>query len=311
MMESSGNQQQGRVDALDPKRVEVEASLPIQDRRAMFPTWVDLLAILGLFYIGQMVARLLSFAIFAGVDEAELSQRVMEVSYGFKIFVHSVIALPLTLVLILIYRLLRGGSSWVKRGRMSGSWGSIHYSMRGFDPTILLWGVVMLLSMVVVIEPLMVLLPQSGQVMGRGVYMLLAVSIVAPIFEELICRGVILESIRAKRGAWVACVLSSLLFGLVHLTPQSMLNAFVIGLLLGFIYLRTNSIFAPMILHSINNLLSYLLLIFGLSEFTLSEFVGNQAIYMTIYFIACGVLLFSFIGISRYISTLDQADQKR
>ena len=74
--------------------------------------------------------------------------------------------------------------------------------MRGFDPTILLWGVIMLLSLVIVIEPIMVLLPEPPEVVGRGLFLLIAVGVVAPIFEELICRGVILEAVRAKRGAW-------------------------------------------------------------------------------------------------------------
>ncbi|MFR9650473.1 MAG: CPBP family intramembrane glutamic endopeptidase [Rikenellaceae bacterium] len=270
---------------------DVERGRSTPSRRGLFPTWGDLLAFLGLFFLGQVVARLATSMIITPEDVA-----------GYQIFIYSIISLPLTFIFIIIYRLFRSGAGRDRR--------IVRMSMRGLDPTILLWGVVMLLSMVVVIEPLMTLLPETTQTTGRGVYMLITVSVVAPIFEELICRGVILESIRSKRGAWAACVISALIFGVIHISPQSMLNAFVIGLLLGFLYLRTNSIIAPIVIHSLNNLLSYLLLIMGISELTLSELVKNHTLYMIIYIIACGVLLFSFIGVSRYINAVDSDDRK-
>ncbi len=283
----SNQKQEPIIDVIDLTN-KPESTDP--NRHMMFPSWGDLLAILGLFFIGQVVARFAS-SIFV----------VAEDSTGYKTFVYSLISLPLTLILILLYRLFLSGGGKNRR--------VMRLSMRGFDPTILLWGIVMLLSMVVVIEPLISLLPETTMGTGRGVYMVVAVCAVAPIFEELICRGVILESVRSKRGAWAACVISALIFGVIHISPQSMLNAFVIGLLLGFLYLRTNSIFAPIIIHSVNNLLSYLLLIMGISELTLSELVGNHTIYMIIYVVSCGVLLFSFMGVSRYINALDSADR--
>ncbi len=258
-MDINKNQQvEAVVDVVvDPKEgATIESPTPSPTSRShIFPTWSDLLAIFGLFFLAQVIARFI-IALVLPTDIISMGgelTRSEEYELGFQIFLYSIVSLPLTLFMILMYRLFRGGKAWVVR-----------YSMRGFDPTIILWGVILLLSLTVVIEPIMVLLPDAPKVMGRGVFLLLAVAVVAPVFEELICRGVILEAVRSKRGAWAACVVSALIFAMIHVHLQLVLNAFVVGLLLGFIYLRTNSLFAPIMIHAINNLLSYLLLIFGL-----------------------------------------------
>lgn len=269
-------------------------------KRGLFPTWGDLLAILGLFLLSQLITRFIFIALGMEIpsmgDIASLTggeRRALEFDMGYSLFIWSIIAQPMVLAFVLIYRQVRGGV-----------WGRVRYSMRGFDPTILLWGVVMLFSLVIVIEPLMEILPETAAPSGRGVYMLFALLGVAPVFEELLCRGVIFEAVRAKRGAWAACVLSSMIFGLMHFEPQFVLNAFIVGLLLSYIYLRTRSIFAPIILHSLNNLFAYLFLILGVADMSLSDFVGSGVVYMVIYGVAAVVLLFSLISITRYVNKL-------
>lgn len=276
--------------------------------RGRFPTWGDLLAILGLFLLTQLITRFifgsLGLELPTILDLTTFShaeRRAAEFSVGYSTFMWSIIAQPMILALVLIYRQMRGGALQ----------GRVRYSMRGFDPTILLWGVVMLLSVVVVIEPLMEMLPDGGSPTGRGMYMLCALLVVAPVFEELLCRGVIFEAIRAKRGAWAACVISSMIFGLMHIEPQFVLNAFIIGLLLSYIYMRTRSIFAPIILHSINNLFAYVLLIFELSDSSLHELLGGGVIYKIVYAVAAAVLLISFIAITRYINRLERSEREQ
>ncbi len=274
--------------------------------KVKFPTWGDLLAILGLFMVVQLLSLLifsilgLSIATPEGFDTMEESvRRIAEFKMGEMIFYWSIISQPMMLLAVVIYRCARGGNMKL----------SIQHSMRGFDPTILLWGLMIILSLEVVMEPLMQLLPPSPMPSGRGFYMLLSILVVAPIFEELLCRGVILESIRKRRGSVVGCIISALIFGLMHFEPQSVLNAFAIGILLGYLYLRTRSIFAPIILHSLNNVLAYFLLLFGFANTTISQLVKNEFIYMIIYITASIILLISLISIARYISRLDRQDK--
>lgn len=271
-------------------------------KKGAFPTWYDLLAILGIFLIVQLVARFvvlfLGCDIFDGEEIAGATtavKRVMEFEMGRTTFYYALLSQPLVLLLVIIYRQFRGGE-----------WRIINYSMRGFNPTILLWGLIMLLAVAVVIEPIMQFLPDVKAPTGRGIYMLFALLIIAPIFEEILCRGVILEAIRRKHGGFIACILSSLIFGIMHFEPQAVLNAFMIGMLLGYLYIRTNSIFAPMCIHLFNNIIAYLFLVFGLSGTTLHSLIKSDTIYNVIYAISVGVVILSIIAISQQIIYLDK-----
>lgn len=86
-----------------------------------------------------------------------------------------------------------------------------------------------------------------------GVFM--KVSVVAPIVEELIFRGLIFNGFRKNYNGFVAVFMSALLFSLFHLNPWQMPATFVLGLLLGWLMLRTNSILVAILGHSINNTL--------------------------------------------------------
>jgi len=81
------------------------------------------------------------------------------------------------------------------------------------------------------------------------------VAVVAPVVEELIFRGLILHGLRRNYNAFTAVVISALLFALFHLNPWQFPATFVLGLLLGWIMIRTRSILLAIIGHAINNLL--------------------------------------------------------
>ncbi|HYQ58582.1 MAG TPA: type II CAAX endopeptidase family protein [Draconibacterium sp.] len=79
------------------------------------------------------------------------------------------------------------------------------------------------------------------------------VAVVAPIVEELIFRGLVFNGFRRNYNGFVAVFMSALLFSLFHLNPWQMPATFVLGLLLGWLMLRTNNIVVAIIGHSINN----------------------------------------------------------
>lgn len=82
--------------------------------------------------------------------------------------------------------------------------------------------------------------------------MFLAVGIIAPIVEELVCRGFLLRRME-KHGKILAIVLSSVLFGLMHENLPQIPGATAVGLVLGYVTLEY-SIWWAMALHAINNL---------------------------------------------------------
>jgi len=77
----------------------------------------------------------------------------------------------------------------------------------------------------------------------------------AGICEELLFRGFILRAYE-KLGMWPNIIVTALLFSILHLNIQNILAPFFLGIVLGFVVYKTNSIFAGIIGHFINNAIS-------------------------------------------------------
>ena len=93
----------------------------------------------------------------------------------------------------------------------------------------------------------------------RGGYFVLA--LLAPVVEEMVFRGCALRDLLRwhPERRWLMIGLSALLFALSHINPAQMPHAFVIGLLLGWMYTRTGSIVPGIVFHWANNTAAYLL----------------------------------------------------
>jgi membrane protease YdiL (CAAX protease family) len=76
--------------------------------------------------------------------------------------------------------------------------------------------------------------------------------IIPPLTEELLFRGMILHSLR-KFGDGFAIVGSALLFGLYHGNFIQFVFAFIAGLIMAFVVVRTNSLWISIFIHFINN----------------------------------------------------------
>ena len=96
----------------------------------------------------------------------------------------------------------------------------------------------------------------------------LAIGLLAPLSEEIVLRGAVLRSLLSKPllagrservNAWTAIAISAVFFALVHFNPAQMPHAFVIGLLLGWMYWRTGSILPGVAYHWANNSIAYIL----------------------------------------------------
>ena len=81
----------------------------------------------------------------------------------------------------------------------------------------------------------------------------LLVAIFAPIFEEWLCRGMVLRGLLTKMKPGWAIVVSALFFALIHFNPWQALNAFIIGVVMGVVYYRTGSLLLTMLIHFVNN----------------------------------------------------------
>ncbi|MCP4198984.1 MAG: CPBP family intramembrane metalloprotease [Proteobacteria bacterium] len=87
------------------------------------------------------------------------------------------------------------------------------------------------------------------------VWLTLVISIGPGVAEEFFFRGFVLRSFQAKMPGWLAVVASAILFGIMHWDGLQGLGAMLIGLFLGFVTLRTGSIWPAVTAHAFNNLL--------------------------------------------------------
>ena len=99
---------------------------------------------------------------------------------------------------------------------------------------------------------------QIYEIVGtRGGYFVIC--LLAPVAEELVFRGAILRALLRWRPSqrWLMIVVSALLFALIHLNPAQMPHAFLAGLLLGWLFMRTGSVIPGIAFHWANNTITY------------------------------------------------------
>ena len=90
--------------------------------------------------------------------------------------------------------------------------------------------------------------------MSRNVFGIISIAIMAPLVEELLFRGAIEgHLLRQGKKPWVAILISSLIFGLIHINPAQVPFAFAIGAVFGWLYYRTGSVVPGIVGHFINN----------------------------------------------------------
>lgn len=82
--------------------------------------------------------------------------------------------------------------------------------------------------------------------------LIFALAVIPAIFEELFFRKALID-FTLPYGKTFALLFSSLLFGLIHMNLSQGIFAFIVGLIFGTIYLYTNNIKIPMLIHFINN----------------------------------------------------------
>lgn len=87
---------------------------------------------------------------------------------------------------------------------------------------------------------------------AHPVFTILFAAVLIPILEEVIFRGFLLELFAAKIGAWGGIVLSSLIFAALHGWP-AFGPILVLAVALGWIKLRTGSLYGPMLVHMLHN----------------------------------------------------------
>jgi membrane protease YdiL (CAAX protease family) len=88
---------------------------------------------------------------------------------------------------------------------------------------------------------------------GRGPVDVITACVIAPVLEELLFRGLILQGFAQRYGGAKALWLSALLFSAAHANVHQFLGTLPFGLLAGWLVLRTGSLWPAMVAHALFN----------------------------------------------------------
>ena len=125
-------------------------------------------------------------------------------------------------------------------------------------------------------------------------FMLIATVIISPIFEEILYRGLLYNKLKEISNVFIAVFISSILFAFLHIPGYEfnikMFSLVLDGILLTYCYEKTDNIYVPILVHSINNFFIFL--------FKYVYFYFLIVIYFIIFIIALIILI---IDISKYV----------
>lgn len=257
-----------------------------------YPTWSDILAILGTYIAVSVVMNI-----------------VHTLLIKFGVSVPNCIT---ACIYVLTFGITIGYALIVKRLRVGKGVKLLHFGLRKTDPALILWGVVTVMATTLTIEPLLELFPSQwierlAELMRQGGWMIFTTVVAAPILEEILFRGIIQESLTRKYGPWRGILVASAIFGIIHIIPHQVINAFFVGTVLGFIYYRTQSLIPVILIHAINNAISNVTwMLSGEKIIFTREMIANDKIYYMVYGISCCVFVLGWIMMIRTI----QRDQK-
>ena len=153
--------------------------------------------------------------------------------------------------------------------------------------------------------------------LASNFWCILGIALIGPIVEELVFREGIQGSLeRSGKPFWMAAVISSLCFGLMHMNPAQIPFAFVMGLILSVIYHKTGNAVVTSIVHILNNSLAVLqinLLGDKVADFKMGEWLGLTPVcewaLIAVLAVACVFLLNRYWQLETVKTTNDEAPE--
>lgn len=103
---------------------------------------------------------------------------------------------------------------------------------------------------------------------------ILVAGVLAPILEELVFRGLIYRRIRYYLNIKWGIILSSLFFGIYHGNVVQCIYAFLMGVIMAYIYEKYHSILWPIIFHGVANIMSVCVTSTGLEDYMNQSLIG-------------------------------------
>ena len=259
-----------------------------------------MLGLFALFFLGSILGSLVSgaFTLFMGASETVMQYSML-------------IAYPVSFIPPLLF-----ASAQSRRNEYFDTgyaMDSSNFGTRGGLKMALIVSIATIAA-AIVCEPVTGLLPAMPESLEKALELavegplwvsLLSVSVFAPLFEEWLCRGLVLRGLLKHMNPTGAICTSAVFFAVLHMNPWQAIPAFLLGLLFGYVYYRTGSLKLTMLMHCVNNTFSVLMS--RVPEFkdaeTLMDVLSPWA-YACI-FLACILMLGSAIVIITGITVKD------
>lgn len=230
-------------------------------RNPDFPNWKHIFAMLGIFIVGSLAAAIplgfvAAFEIIGGgaeIDPLNMPDPNSVVSSEWiSHFAPLMSALPLLLCILYGWQRL-GKPKWYLG---FGNVGIVPILLSIFGTLLIANGTTMVAEYLPGYENFV---EAMEQMLVPGIGMAIAVVLCAPIFEEALMRGVILRGFLRKTTPFKSILFSGLCFGALHVIPIHVFFASIVGFALGYVYYRTRSLGLVILIHFINNGVSYFL----------------------------------------------------
>ena len=265
------------------------------------PFWGDIVVMILLFFLSQfagaIICNWIGISPSSNTLEESLAHDILEDTFtalqSRYIACSFAIAMVLCFITLHIYRKLRGWGKIISLRTPGWS-----YPFRLLCAYILMW------CFSITIEPLAGMFGNGPEQILSGGWLLLSAIISAPLFEETLFRGYIAGTLRRAYGTLAAWIISSLLFGLAHGTPSTIITASFSGLILCYCYLRYRSLLFAIILHAMNNATACFMMSIGLGDSTIREIITNNQVYWAVYAFCLSITIIAIARMWQVVKTL-------
>ncbi|GAA0741655.1 CPBP family intramembrane glutamic endopeptidase [Clostridium oceanicum] len=164
-----------------------------------------------------------------------------------------------------------------------------------------LWFQTLFMAMVVKF-PVLQSFAQEATKLDENFYVDIIVSVVvAPIYEEILMRGIILEGLLNKYKPIIGIIVSAAIFGAMHFNILTFINATVGGIVLGTIYYKTRSLVLCIVCHMLHNSIINFLQYFG-------QYMEGVDINIITFLIGIAIFTISAIFFERCLKKMKKDD---
>lgn len=129
------------------------------------------------------------------------------------------------------------------------------------------------------------------------ILLILGAVFIAAIGEEFLFRGFLQITLEKKGDVTRAVLLTSISWTLIHANPFWAVQIFIMGVIIGFLAWRTDSVFPGMIVHALNNFISLMFLNFQLDT-TWEWYLTNDYVNPLVLIPSIALLVWSIMRIT-------------